>query len=143
MKLSNKVAIVTGGSSGIGLATAMLFAAEGASVVVAARDEQRGRKALLAIEKDGGNALFFRCDVSRSNDCLGAVEAAVRAFGRLDILFNNAGVIHVGKSVVDTTEEEWADTMDVNVKGCYLMSRHSIPLIAASGGGAIVNNASI
>ena len=143
MKLENKVAIVTGGSSGIGFATARLLAAEGASVVLAARDELRGRKALLALERDGGRALFVRCDVTNSRDCLDVVEAAERTFGRLDILFNNAGVIHTGKSVVETTEDEWVDTMDVNVKGCYLMSRHAIPVMAESGGGAIVNNASI
>jgi NAD(P)-dependent dehydrogenase (short-subunit alcohol dehydrogenase family) len=143
MKLRGKVAITTGGTSGIGLATAILFAKEGAKVVIAARDEEHGKQALSKLTSEGREGLFVRCDVRRPEDCKRVVDQAVKTFGRLDILFNNAGVIHVGRSVVDTTEAEWDSTMEVNVKGIYLMSKYAIPRMKETGGGVIVNTSSV
>ena len=136
-----KVALITGGTSGIGRATALLFALEGAKVAVAGRDEGRGRDVVDDIEKRGGTALFLPCDVRSAGDCRGAVEETVRAFVRLDVLFNNAGV-YLANTVVDCTEEEWDLTVDTGLKGTYLMSKFAIPVMVAQGGGAIVNNAS-
>ena len=141
--MQNRVALITGGNSGIGRATALLFAEEGACVAIAARDEARGQETVEGIEEIGGQALFIACDVSRAGDCQEAVRRTVDVFGKLDILFNNAAVIHPHKTVLDTTEEEWKHTMDVNVKGLYLMSKQANPDIIAAGGGAIVNTASI
>jgi len=143
MKLKGKVALITGGNSGIGRATAILFAEEGARVVIAARNEARGNETVEAIARAGGEAIFVACDVRRAEDCRKAVEATIEAFGRLDILFNNAGVIYPGRTVVDATEEEWDHTMAVNVKGAYLMSKYAIPWMIKSGGGVIINTASV
>lgn len=138
MKLDRKVALITGGNRGIGLATARLFAEEGARVVLAARNEEDGRRAALQVP----NAIFLRCDVKRADDCRDTVEEAVRAMGRLDLLFNNAGVIYRNRPVEATTEAEWDDTMDTNVKGAFLMSKYALPHLRDSGRGAIVNSAS-
>jgi len=141
--LKGKVALITGGNSGIGRATAILFAEEGARVVIAARNEARGNETVEAIARAGGEAIFVACDVRRAEDCRKAVGATIEAFGRLDILFNNAGVIYPGQTVVDTTEEEWDHTMAVNVKGAYLMSKYAIPWMIKSGGRVIINTASV
>jgi NAD(P)-dependent dehydrogenase (short-subunit alcohol dehydrogenase family) len=141
--LFGKVALVTGGSTGIGLETVRLFLAEGARVLIAGRDAERGRAALAALGAESGDLRFARCDVRSGENCRAAVGEAVAAFGRLDILFNNAGVIHVNRSVVDTPEEEWDDDLAVNLKGVFLMSRWAVPAMASGGGGSIVNNASI
>jgi NAD(P)-dependent dehydrogenase (short-subunit alcohol dehydrogenase family) len=139
--LEGKRAIVTGASSGIGRATAMLFAAEGASVVLADIDVAGGEATAAAIAEAGGRAVFVRCDVTRSDDCLRAVEAAVGSFGGLDVVFNNAGIIRRA-DVVETTEEEWDRVMAVNVRSVFLMSKHAIPVMVAAGGGVIVNTGS-
>ena len=141
MRFVDKVVLITGATSGIGRATALLFAREGAKVAVAGRDEGRGLGVVEEIERAGGTAVFVHCDVRLAGDCRRAVDETVRAFGRLDVLFNNAGV-YVANSVVDCTEEEWDLTVDTGLKGTYLMSRFAIPVMAAQGGGAIVNNAS-
>ena len=141
MRLKNKVALVTGGASGIGRATAQLFAREGASVAVADLDEARGLDTVRAIEEAGGRALFVRCDVSREADCEQAVNRTVEALGGLDILFNNAGIIR-RTTVLDTTEAEWDRVMAVNVKSVFLMSRAAIPAMVLAGGGAIINTGS-
>jgi NAD(P)-dependent dehydrogenase (short-subunit alcohol dehydrogenase family) len=141
MRFRDKVAIVTGGTSGIGRATALLFAQEGAKVAVLGRSEERGREVAAEIERAGGTALFVRCDVRLDDECRRAVEETVRAFGRLDVLFNNAGVFFAN-TVVACTEEEWDLTVDISLKGTYLMSKYAIPVMVAQGGGAIVNNAS-
>lgn len=141
MRFKDKVVLITGGTSGIGRATALHFAREGAKVAVAGRDEGRGQGVVDEIEKAGAIALFLQCDVCLADDCRRAVDETVRAFGRLDVLFNNAGV-YLANTVVDCTEEEWDLTVDTGLKGTYLMSKFAIPVMIAQGGGAIVNNAS-
>lgn len=137
MKLEHKVALITGGTRGIGLATAKLFTEEGARVALAGRNEQDGKAAALQVQ----NSVFVRCDVKRADDCRRAVQETIRTFGKLDILFNNAGVIYRDRPVEATTEEEWDDTMETNVKGTFLMSKFAIPHLRRNGG-VIVNTAS-
>lgn len=139
--LSGKRAIITGGASGIGRATAGLFAREGAAVAILDVDEVRGQAAVEEITTLGGQAIFIRCDVTRAADCQGAVEQVVEQFGGVDILFNNAGIIRRA-DVIGTSEEEWDQAMAVNVKSVFLMSKYAIPVIARQGGGSIINNAS-
>lgn len=143
MKLKGKVAVITGGSSGIGLASALSFLCEGARVVIAARDETRGCKALEELQQTGSQAIFVPCDVTKAIDCENLVSKTINTFGRLDVLFNNAGLIYVGRTVVNTSEEEWHATMDVNVTGTYLLSKYAIPRMVEGGGGSIINNSSI
>jgi NAD(P)-dependent dehydrogenase (short-subunit alcohol dehydrogenase family) len=139
--LEGKRAIVTGAASGIGRATATLFAAEGAAVVLADIDAAGAGAAAAAILASGGRAVAVACDVTRSDDCLGAVDAAVASFGGLDIVFNNAGIVRRA-DVVETTEEEWDTVMAVNVRSVFLMSKHAIPVMVAGGGGVIVSSGS-
>jgi NAD(P)-dependent dehydrogenase (short-subunit alcohol dehydrogenase family) len=157
MRLRDKVALITGGTSGIGRATAVLFAQEGAKVAIVGRDEVRGHEVVAEIERAGGQscgvplprrcglaqgtALFLRCDVRLAEECRRAVDETVRAFGRLDILFNNAGVFYP-HTILDCTEEEWDLTVDICLKGTFLMSRFALPIMIAQGAGSIVNNAS-
>jgi len=139
--LAGRRAIVTGGAGGIGRATALLLAEHGAAVAIVDRDGPRGRAVADEIEAAGGRAIAVSADVTSADDCRRAVEAAVTAFGGLDILFNNAGIIRRA-DVVDTTEDEWDRVIAVNVKSVYLMSRVVVPVMAAGGGGAIVNTGS-
>ena len=141
MRLADKVALITGGTSGIGRATALLFGQEGARVVITGRDEARGREVVAEIERSGGTAIFVRSDVRLAGDCRRVVEQTLRAFGRLDILFNNAGVFYP-HNAVDCTDEEWSLTIDTCLTGTFLMSRAVLPVMIAQGSGAIVNNAS-
>jgi NAD(P)-dependent dehydrogenase (short-subunit alcohol dehydrogenase family) len=141
MRLKDKVGIITGGTSGIGRATAILFAQEGASVVVVGRNEAREQAVVAEIAEAGGTAIFQRCDVRFPDQCRQVVEGTVRALGRLDILFNNAGVFYAN-TVVDCTEDEWDLTVDISLKGTYLMSKYAIPIMIEQGGGAIVNTSS-
>jgi len=140
-KLDHKCAIVTGGASGIGFATAKLFAEEGAVVVIADIQAEQGKQAEQKINAAGGRAVFVPCDVARAADCRHTVQTAVEKFGRLDIVFNNAGIIRRA-DVVGTTEDEWDRVMDVNVKSIFLMSKYAVPEIVKQGGGAIVNTGS-
>lgn len=139
--LDGRVALITGGARGIGRATALLLAREGAAVVVADLDEAGAAAVAGEVEAAGGRALAVACDVSRAEDCHRAVQAALAAFGRLDVLFNNAGIIRRA-DVLGTTEEEWDRVMAVNVKSILLMSKEAVPVMAAQGGGSIVNTAS-
>ena len=141
MRLKDKVALITGGTSGIGEATAVLFAREGAAVAITGRNEQRGAAVVKRMEQQGGHAAFFRADVSIASDCRRAVEETVRAFGRLDILFNNAGVFYA-QTALECSEREWDEQIDVNLKGTFLMSKFALPGMIAQGGGIIINNSS-
>lgn len=139
--LKNKVAIVTGGASGIGRATALLFAQEGASVAVVDINPELGHSIVSEIEAAGGSAVFIPCNVGIAKDCQNAVEQTVEIFGGLNILFNNAGIIRRA-DVIGTTEEEWDRVMDVNVKSIFLMSKYAIPFMVKAGGGSIINTSS-
>jgi NAD(P)-dependent dehydrogenase (short-subunit alcohol dehydrogenase family) len=141
MRLSGKVALITGGTSGIGRATAILFAEEGARVAITGRDESRGREVIGAIQGASDQAIFMRADVRSATDCRRAVESTAKAFGRLDILFNNAGVFY-SHTVPECTEEEWDLTIDINLKGTFLMCKFALPEMIAHEGGVIINNSS-
>lgn len=142
LALQDKVTIVTGASSGIGRAAAIAFAANGARVIVADIDEAGGGRTVDQIKSTGGRAIWVKTDVSSSRDARNCAETAVREFGRLDCLFNNAGFNPVG-TVVDTTEELWDRVVDVNLKGMFLMCKYSIPEMKKGGRGAIVCTASV
>lgn len=138
--LKNKVAIITGGASGIGRATAFLFADEGAAVAILDINPEQGQSAVAEIEAAGGKAIFIPCNVARAEDCWKAVEQTVAAFGGVHILFNNAGIIRRA-NVLSTTEEEWDRVMAVNVKSIFLMSKYVIPYMEKAGG-SIINTSS-
>lgn len=141
MRLKDKVALITGGTSGFGRATALLFAQEGAKVAIMGRNETHGQQVVNEIEQVNGTAIFIRSDVRFADECRWAVEETLRAFGRLDILFNNAGVFYPN-TVPDSTEEEWDLTIDTNLKGTYLMCKFALPIMIAQESGVIINNAS-
>jgi len=141
MKLDGKVALITGGTSGIGCATAILFAKEGAAVVVTGRDQERGEQVAQAINDDGGQAMFVRSDVRIADECRRAVEQTLDRFGRIDVLFNNAGVFHP-KTVQECTEEEWDETIDSSLKGAFLMSKYALPSMIERGSGSIIHTSS-
>jgi NAD(P)-dependent dehydrogenase (short-subunit alcohol dehydrogenase family) len=141
MRLNDKVALITGGTSGIGEATAMLFAAEGAKVAITGRNEQRGATVVKQITQHNGPAIFLRADVSVAPDCQRSVEQTLQAFGRLDILFNNAGVFYP-QTAIECSEREWDEQINVNLKGTFLMSKFALPSMIAQGRGVIINNSS-
>jgi NAD(P)-dependent dehydrogenase (short-subunit alcohol dehydrogenase family) len=126
MRLDGMTALVTGGTSGIGEATAVAFAGAGANVTVVGRDEARGRGVCARIDAAGGGSIFVRADVREADDCLRAVEATIDAFGRLDVLFNNAG-IYVENDALGCSEEEWDAQVDTSLKGAFLMSKFALP----------------
>ncbi len=139
--LSGKCALVTGGASGIGRATVIALSAAGADVVVVDLNEAQGAAVVREIVAAGGQAVFVKGDVTRATDCHHVVNVAVERFGRLDVLFNNAGIIRRA-SVVDTTEDEWDRVMAVNVKSIFLMCKAAVPVMARAGGGSIINTGS-
>jgi NAD(P)-dependent dehydrogenase (short-subunit alcohol dehydrogenase family) len=139
---TGKVAFVTGAAGGIGRATALAFAREGAGVVVADVSEQGNQETARMIEEAGGRALAVRCDVTRSEDAKAALDKAVETFGRLDVAFNNAGVEQPIMPAADLTEEEWDRIVAINLRGVFLCMKHEIPLMLEQGGGAIVNTSS-
>ncbi|MGD8736464.1 MAG: SDR family NAD(P)-dependent oxidoreductase [Anaerolineae bacterium] len=141
MQLEGKVAIITGGASGIGRATALLFAREGASVAVV--DVHRAGAGVVSeqIVSAGGQAIAIGCDVGQAVECRRAVEQTTNALGGPDILFNNVGIIR-RTTVLDITEEEWDRVMAINVRSIFLMSKYAIPFMIRRGGGAIVNTGS-
>jgi NAD(P)-dependent dehydrogenase (short-subunit alcohol dehydrogenase family) len=141
MRLQDKVALITGGTSGIGEATAILFAREGAQVAITGRDEKRGHAITARILESGGKAIFIRTDVRKAAECRRAVDETLTAFGKLDILFNNAGVFYP-HTILDCSEEEWDLQLDINLKGTFLMSKFALPGMIQQGSGVIINNSS-
>jgi NAD(P)-dependent dehydrogenase (short-subunit alcohol dehydrogenase family) len=140
-QLDGKTALITGGAGGIGRATALLFASEGAAVSVVDLNQERGQAVAREVWMAGGRAIFERADVTRTADCRRVVERTVQEFGGIHILFNNAGII-LRASAVEISEEDWDAVMAVNVKSIFLMSREVIPIMAMVGGGSIINTAS-
>lgn len=138
MRLTDKVAIITGAGAGIGRATALLFAKEGARVVVADLDPKGGAETVDLIKKDGGEATLALTDVSKASDVQNMVKTTLDTYGRLDILVNNAGIFAEG-SVVETTEADWHRLLRVNLTGVFLCMKYCIPAMIQGGGGAIVN----
>jgi NAD(P)-dependent dehydrogenase (short-subunit alcohol dehydrogenase family) len=139
-----KVALVTGGTSGIGRETSILFARKGARVVVAGRREIEGKETIDLIRRAGGEGIFVRADVSRASEVKALVEKTVAAYGGLDYAFNNAGIEGHWVPIVEQTEDEWDQTIDTNLKGTWLCLKYEIRQMLQQGrGGVIVNNASI
>lgn len=141
MRLPNQVAIITGGTSGIGEATVRLFAREGAAVAITGRNETRGHAITVDILEAGGKAIFLRTDVRKAAECQRAVDETVKSFGRLDILFNNAGIFYPHDTLA-CSEQEWDEQIDINLKGCFLMSKAALPFMIAQGRGVIIHNSS-
>lgn len=141
--MKGKVALVTGGSSGIGRAASLRFARQGARVVVADIDARGGAETASMIRDAGGEALFVDVDVSRSAEVASLLETTVRAFGRLDYAFNNAGVFTGLVPLAEYTEEMWEKNIGVNLRGVWLCMKHEVPRMLAAGGGAIVNTSSV
>jgi NAD(P)-dependent dehydrogenase (short-subunit alcohol dehydrogenase family) len=140
-RLQGKMALITGAASGIGRASALLFAREGAAVAVVDMNEKAGQEVAKAITEQGGQAFFVAADVTRAADCERVLRIVADKFGALHILFNNAGIIRRA-SVLDLSESDWDRVMEVNVKSIFLMSKFAIPLMEKSGGGSIINTAS-
>jgi len=141
MRLKDKIALITGGTSGIGEATALLFAKEGAKVAITGRNQERGAAVAEQIRKANGEAVFVRSDVSVIAECEHAVNQTLRNFGRLDILFNNAGVFYA-QTALECSEQQWDEQINVNLKGTFLMSKFALPSMIAQRSGVIVNNSS-
>jgi NAD(P)-dependent dehydrogenase (short-subunit alcohol dehydrogenase family) len=143
MRLEGKVALITGASSGIGRESALLFAREGAKVVVADVSDAAGAAVVAEIAAAGGAAVYAHADVSQAADAEGMVRAAEESFGKLDVLFNNAGIMHSDDDNAITTEESvWDLTMNINLKGVFLGCKYGIPALRRAGGGSIINVAS-
>jgi NAD(P)-dependent dehydrogenase (short-subunit alcohol dehydrogenase family) len=141
-KFEGKVSVVTGAGSGIGRATALAFAREGASVAVADILEQDNQETARMIMDLGGHALAITCDVARNDDVRRALDETVKTFGRLDFAFNNAGIEYAFKPAAEITEVEWDRIIDIDLRGVFLCMKHEIPLMLKQGGGAIVNTSS-
>ena len=142
MRISKKVAIITGAASGIGRTTAILFAKEGGKVIVADQNEVGGNETVDMIRSDGGQAIFERVNVTSATDIQDMVETTINTYGKLNILVNNAGIA-IRLPVVDLPEEDWDRNIDVNLKSIYLSSKYAIPRMIENEGGSIVNIASI
>lgn len=139
--LEGKVAVITGAASGIGFGTAGFLAQMGTSIALLDIDNDKGVKAEADICKSGGRAKFFKCDVTSDTDCKEVVDAIIAEFGRIDILFNNAGIA-IRKNAVDLQASEWDLAVDVMLKGVYLLSHYVIPYMKKNGGGSIINTGS-
>ena len=142
-RLDGKVALITGGSSGIGRATAILFAKEGAKVVVASRGAKLGEETVRMIQQVGGQARFVKTDVSKAQDVKNLVRVGVDTYGRLDVLFNNAGIEGDVIRTVELSEENYDLVLDTNLKGVWLGMKYGIPEMLKTGGGVIVNTSSM
>ncbi|NOH01343.1 MAG: glucose 1-dehydrogenase [Chloroflexi bacterium] len=141
MRLKGKVAIITGGTSGIGKATALLFADEGANLVVTGRRVELGKAVEAECRQRGVRCVFVETDHSKMEDCRRVVETALKEFGQIDILFNNAGIVTKGTAET-TSEETWQSTIDINITAVWRMSKLALPQMKKQGRGVIVNNGS-
>jgi NAD(P)-dependent dehydrogenase (short-subunit alcohol dehydrogenase family) len=139
--MEGKVALITGGTSGIGSAAAIRLAGEGAAIAITGRNPDRGNTVVSQVVDDGGDAIFIKSDVRFADDCKNAVEKTLERFGRIDVLFNNAGVFHP-KTIPDCTEEEWDETIDSSLKGAFLMSKYALPSMIQQGSGSIIHTSS-
>jgi len=143
-RLEGKVAIVTGAASGIGEATAVLFAQEGASVVAADRDESKGEQIVQRIRDSGGEAMFVPTDVSKPEQVQAMIGAAVDSYGRLDVIFNNAGIEgEMNEPTAECTLDNWHRVIEINLTGVFLGMKYAIPEMLKTGGGSIINTASV
>jgi NAD(P)-dependent dehydrogenase (short-subunit alcohol dehydrogenase family) len=143
MRLRGKVVLITGGGGGIGRETALLFAQEGAQLVVVDVNDGAGQDTVAAVEAQGGEAIYVHADVARSADCAAMVAAAEERFGKLAVLFNNAGIMHSqDDDAMQTEEDVWDLTMAINLKGVFLGCKFGIPALRRAGGGSIINTAS-
>ena len=143
MQLDGKVALITGAGSGIGRESALLFASEGAAIVVVDIEDKGGEETVAAVKASGGRAVYVHADVTRPDDCSRMVDSAEGAFARLNVLFNNAGIMHGhDDDAVSTDEAIWDLTMAVNAKGVFLGCKYGIPALRRAGGGSIINTAS-
>ena len=143
MRLKDKVALITGAGGGIGRESSLLFAKEGASVVVVDVNDDAGNKTVEMVRSQGGRAVYVHADVSKAADCERMVVVAENGFGKLNVLFNNAGVmIHSDDDAVSTEESVWDLTMNINAKGVFLGCKYGIPALRRAGGGSIINTAS-
>lgn len=143
MRLAGKVALITGAASGIGKETAVLFAAEGAQVVAADVNDAAGEAVVAEIRSAGGEAVYVRADVSKTADCENMVRVAEETFGKLNVLFNNAGIMHSDDdNAMTTSEAVWDLTFAINVKGVFFGCKYGIPALQRAGGGSIINTAS-
>lgn len=142
MKLKDKVAIVTGGSKGIGWGITKVFAQQGAKIVVVAKNVQAGEQTVAEIHSQGGDAIFVSCDVSQEEQVKEMVQTTIDTYGKIDILVNNAGV-GIYKSVLETSIEEWDLCLNVDLKGAFLCSKYTIPHMQSLGKGAIINVSSV
>ncbi|NKE72498.1 glucose 1-dehydrogenase [Candidatus Manganitrophus noduliformans] len=143
MRLRDKVALITGAGSGIGREGALLFSSEGAGIVAVDVNDDAGKETVKQIESKGGKAIYVHADVSKGGDCNKMVAAAEQTFGKLNILFNNAGIMDSNDDNAMTTEEAvWEKTMAINLKGVFLGCKYGIPALKRAGGGSIINTAS-
>src|SRR6184192_3247975 len=142
MRLSGKIALITGAGAGIGRASVLLFAREGARVAAVDLDAGTGSETVRLAGEAGDNVFFHQADVSRAADAEGMIQAVVARWGRLDILFNNAGVVP-GGTAEEVDEETWDRTMAVNLRSVYLGCKYAIPVMRRQGGGVIINTASV
>ena len=140
-RFEEKVVIVTGGGKGIGQASALAFAQEGGQVAIADIDEEAGSATVRQIKEIGGEAIFLKCNVSKSSDVQQLVKETVLAFGGVDVLYNNAGVVRYG-TVVEMSEDDWDHQININLKASFLTCKYAIPEMIKRGGGTIVNTAS-
>jgi len=143
IRLKEKVALITGAGGGIGRESSLLWASEGASIVAVDIDQKAAQQTAEAVSAAGGRAIAVPADVSRAHDCERMIASAEREYGRLDIIFNNAGIMHSqDDDAVSTDEAVWDLTMNVNAKGVFFGCKYGIPALRRAGGGAIVNTAS-
>ncbi|MFC1942590.1 SDR family oxidoreductase [Chloroflexota bacterium] len=143
MRLIDRVAIITGASSGMGRATAYLFTREGAKVVVADINDKDGKETVATIKSQGGEAIFVHVDVSVSSEVQNLINETIKAYGKIDILFNNAGISHKSSAVEDMDESQWDLTYAVNVKAMFLAAKYAVPYMKKAGHGVIINTGSM